>query len=91
MICAFCSQATGEEKIYFRDECAGCGRDLHICKNCEFHDPSAHHECRESSAEYRSDKERANLCEYFRPATGGSTGSSADAEAKKQLEALFGK
>jgi len=90
MVCAFCGRLADPGRIYFRDECQGCGRDLHICRNCEFHDPGVHQECRETSAEYVADKERANLCEYFRPGIGGA-GLSDTAAARSQLEALFSK
>lgn len=91
MQCAFCQQEYTEKKLPFREECPGCGRDLHICRNCQFYDPGAHHECRESSAENVVDKERANFCEYFLGTEGGLTGSGAGEDARKKLEALFSK
>jgi hypothetical protein len=81
--------ATGE-RVGFRDECASCGSDLHVCRNCAHHDPHAYNECRESSAERVGDRERANRCDYFQPGPGrgGNTGSGA---AFDDLEALFKK
>ena len=75
------------------DECAGCGNDLHVCRNCAHHDPSAYNECRESSAERGGDRERANRCEYFRPGgTGGDESASSErADALSALDALFEK
>ena len=43
-----------------------CHADLHVCKTCEFYESGIHNDCRETSAEFVSDKERANFCDYFR-------------------------
>jgi hypothetical protein len=47
--------------------------------------------CREPQAEWVSDRERANRCEYFRPsgAPGGPSKRASDARAK--LDSLFKK
>jgi len=84
------SLAAGE-RIGFRDECTHCGGDLHCCRNCRHHDPSAYNECRESSSERVADRERANRCDYFSPTDreGGSDG--ARQEALDELGALFKK
>lgn len=83
------------ESVGFRDECPGCGSDLHACLNCAHHDPGAYNACREPNAERVLDPERANRCDYFRP----SRRTSADGEsttdprqaAQAALEALFDK
>lgn len=81
-----------EEKVGFRDECAHCGADLHVCLNCRFYDAAAYNECREPQAERVVDKERANFCEYFQPGTSsGPPVRDAAADAKKKLAALFKK
>ena len=91
MICALCHKEVDiGDKVYFRDECSHCAADLHICLNCEFYDPHAHNQCRESNAELVSNKEKANYCDYFRPGGQSATAGTAD-DAKKQLEALFKK
>lgn len=53
---------------------------------------TAHHECREPTAEWVADKERGNFCGYFEP-FGGERTDAADevAFAKAKLEALFKK
>jgi len=83
--------ATGE-RIAFSDACDRCGADLHVCRNCEYHDPQAYNECRESSAERVGDRERRNRCEYFSP--GDQTGGAAE-QAKRaalgELDSLFKK
>jgi len=79
------------ERIGFRDDCTRCGADLHVCRNCVHHDPTAYNECRESNSERVDDRERANRCEYFEPGRApGGTGSTRK-QAISDLEALFKK
>ncbi|PIP44495.1 MAG: hypothetical protein COX17_01100 [Deltaproteobacteria bacterium CG23_combo_of_CG06-09_8_20_14_all_60_8] len=92
MRCFFCNTEIAiSERVAFREECPKCRGALHICKSCTFYDEGAYNECRESSGERVTDKERANHCEYFRPGTaGGKTDNTADL-ARQRLEALFKK
>ena len=58
---------------------------------CTYYDTSAHNQCREPTAEFVSDKERANFCEMFR-GVDGERGAKADVEAAKaKLEGFFRK
>ena len=66
MICWKCRKEISIEKPVRGDECPFCHTDLHVCKACEFYESGAHNDCRESSADMVSDKERANFCDYFR-------------------------
>jgi hypothetical protein len=95
MRCASCNaviQLAPAERVGFRDSCEGCGADLHICHNCEFHDPSAYNECRESSAERVGDPERANRCDWFQPGgRSGGAGAEQRSGALSDLDALFKK
>lgn len=94
MNCVFCTTPIIEASIGFRDECPRCGADLHICLNCRFYDQYASRQCREPAIpDTVKDKERRNLCEYFKPATSEAapTGESASAAARRKLEALFKK
>ena len=80
------------DRILFRDTCDKCNADLHVCRNCEFHDPTAYNECRESSAERVGERERANRCDYFSPGEGGGgAAAAAEAEARSSLDDLFKK
>jgi hypothetical protein len=92
--CAECntevSLAPGE-RIGFRDECERCSADLHACRNCSHHDPSAYNECREPKAEWVSDRERANHCEEFTPGSGVEEPDGAEAKLRSNLENLFKK
>jgi phage FluMu protein Com len=87
--CHFCSKEVPyETKIYIRDECPFCKRDLHICLNCEFYDEGAYHQCREPQAEQVFNKEKANVCEFFTPSSGKRVDNKKE-EAKKRLDELF--
>jgi hypothetical protein len=85
-----------EGKPGFRDLCPACGREIHVCKNCVFYLPGAYHDCRETVPDPVNDKERMNLCEYFRlnPAAFGKGGSKDGAGGAKGgregFDRLFG-
>jgi len=79
------------ESVGFRDACDRCRADLHICLNCVHYDHSAYNECRESNAERVLDTDRANRCEYFRPAGQSHEKSEDRQDAIADLENLFKK
>ena len=59
---------------------------------CRFFDPTISEQCREDDAEHVRDKETANFCDWFKPASGvfdAERKRAADA-ANAQLDALFG-
>ena len=93
--CTFCQhEIPTSEKTGRTEECPHCRRDLHCCLQCRFYDKTAHHECRETQAEYVQDKEKANFCDYFVFDPQIQKAKDADKkaqEAKSQLEALFRK
>lgn len=96
MRCFACSspiELASGERVGFRDACPKCGTDLHACRNCAHHDPSAYNECREPNAERVADRERGNRCDYFAPGEPAEGGvHSADREqARAALDALFKK
>jgi hypothetical protein len=79
-------------RVGFRDTCPACHSDLHVCRNCSFYDEGSYHECRESSAEWVKNKERANICEYFKPAGDRATaGGDQKAKSLAALDDLFKK
>lgn len=82
----FCFDGT----LSFREECAACAADLHVCVTCRFYDPYMENSCRETEAEYVANKEKRNLCEYYSPADAGEQASDPAADAKAKLAALFG-
>ena len=66
MICFHCgAKVFFEAKIYHSDVCPKCEADIHCCLNCDHYDPSAHNKCREPQAEWISDREKANYCDFF--------------------------
>ena len=75
------------------EECRACRAELHVCRMCEFYDVSKAKHCRETIADEVKDKERANVCDYFRPSAAAyQPGSVSAAErARQELEALFGR
>jgi hypothetical protein len=94
--CFACNAAIGlsaGERDGFRDDCDACHADLHVCRNCAHHDPSAHNECRESQAEMVRDRERANRCDWFRAGAGEGGGAVAreQQDARAGLDSLFKK
>ncbi len=62
-------QLLSQQKISRRDTCSHCDADLHCCRNCRFFDPGKHDQCAETQAEWVSEKERADFCDYFEPRT----------------------
>lgn len=80
------------ERVGLREECPKCRADVHVCRNCEFHDPKVYNECRENQAEPVREKHRSNRCEWFTARQGGA-GSAHDKAAalKAAAEALFKK
>jgi hypothetical protein len=74
------------------DECPSCNAHLHICPMCIFYAPAVTKACREDDADEVREKERANFCDYFRPAENAFDAGRAAAEkqAVDQLQGLFG-
>lgn len=91
MICWKCKKEITLDSVFRTSECPLCAADLHACKGCKFYSTGSHNDCRESSAEYVSDKEKANFCDYFKVADPIASGSASKADdAKKAFNALFG-
>lgn len=93
VICYQCHTAdTFEGKLGFRAACPKCGEDLHVCLNCDMHDPKVYNECREPSADVVREKSRSNFCDFFTPkvAAQGGQGTARDA-LLSAAEALFKK
>ena len=94
MVCQRCNEKielSGGERIGFRETCDGCGDDLHVCLNCNHHDPAAYNGCKESSAERVADPESSNRCEYFSPILSPlkSPPKSEKMEKANPLDVLF--
>lgn len=83
------SQSFGDI-VPFRAECERCSADLHVCLNCRFYDRYVENQCREDAADPVANKDRRNLCEYWKPVGIGDGAADAAAAAKAKLAALFG-
>jgi hypothetical protein len=74
------------------EQCLHCHADLHACRLCRSWNPRYTSKCSHDHAEPPLDRERANFCQYFRPAPGAFRNAAAPASetARTDLEALFG-
>lgn len=71
------------------ETCPACKTDIHVCRQCVFHDPSVSKQCRETIADDVRDKERSNFCGYFKPKANAYRARDAGA-SQTALDALFG-
>jgi hypothetical protein len=85
-------------KVARTEGCPYCHSDLKCCLNCRLHDPGHNNQCREPQAEWVTDKEIANFCEFFEfretsplslPGHGGAL--SEERRARDAFDALFSK
>lgn len=74
-----------------REECPACGSDVHVCLNCTHYDKGAYNECKESSADFVKEKDRANFCDYFTPSDKKGGGGKSKDDLLSAAEALFKK
>ncbi len=77
------------EPISRKEECPQCGSDARCCRNCLFYDPKVYNECRETQADRILEKERANLCDFFKPGKGEVEVTQQRQSALEAAEALF--
>ena len=90
MNCWHCGrEISTKDRIGLRDDCPGCDRPLHVCRNCQFFDPAYNNQCRETLAERVVDKERANFCDYFTTAL--EKHAVPGRSARPNLDSLFKK
>ena len=87
--CHGCGAEISMERVGARDVCEWCQAYLHCCRNCDFHEPGAHNDCREPSAELVADKELGNFCDFFRLGVVGARAASRSGQARAQLDQLF--
>ena len=72
--------------------CSHCFNELHCCRLCRHYDPKRTMQCFEDRADPPLQKENANFCDFFAPASGAfeaKTSTKSDA-ARNELDALFG-
>jgi hypothetical protein len=77
-------------EMFSATRCSHCGADQHVCRMCEFYDVRMG--CNEERAEQVSDIEKANFCDYFKPAfrVFDIKAEKSSQTAKAKLAALFG-
>lgn len=79
-----------------QETCSACDSDQHVCRLCKNYSASLTSSCHEDSAEFVSDKERANFCDYFQAKPNAFEANKAinlhakQDQAKNELDALFG-
>lgn len=74
------------------EHCKACFEALHCCRLCRHFRVDINPQCDEDRADPPANKENANFCDWFRPASGvfqSSRTQKSDA-AKDQLSGLFG-
>ena len=90
--CWSCGKGIELNNYHRLDSCTLCGRDSHVCKNCEHYDRAYNNECRESSADRVVEKERSYFCDFFKPSNrSGGTGGKSQSDLKSAADALFKK
>ena len=94
MICHHCGTELKVGGYISRsDECPRCSSDVHCCLNCDNYDQHAHNKCREPQAEWVTDREKANFCDFFIPNNLRPTSAfkSPAADARSAFDSLFKK
>ena len=92
MLCHHCKNEVKIEGRLFRsDDCPHCGYDLHACLNCSNYEPTAHNQCREPQAEWVTDREKANFCDFFEPEQKRTARAKPPTDLKKSFDDLFKK
>lgn len=90
--CFQCKKDTGiasGTKIVRNEECPYCYASIHCCKMCQFYDPKAYNECRESSADRIVEKDKANFCDYFILLGGSNSGDNSKDNLLDAANSLF--
>ena len=96
VICCWACGAQEEAllPLSLRASCEACDADWHCCRQCRHFDERRSPACQEPQAERVAVEDRRNRCDFFQPRlheTSDTPSSSAKAQARARLEALFGK
>ena len=84
--CWNCGAELGKSDYARENTCLKCGKSTRVCRNCRFYAPGRPNECVEPMVERVLDKEKANYCELFAPAS--EPGSHGNQAAQSQDELL---
>ncbi|MCB9094566.1 MAG: hypothetical protein H6621_05805 [Halobacteriovoraceae bacterium] len=77
------------EFVSRQETCHSCHCDIHCCRMCEFYDPQCYNECRESSADRVTEKEKANFCDYFKLSDGNKNAKNEKEDLIAKANSLF--
>jgi hypothetical protein len=77
------------EPISRKEECSQCGSDVRVCRNCQYYDPKVYNECRETQADRILEKDRSNLCDFFKPSSSSGAAVNERDKLLSAAEALF--
>lgn len=77
------------DRLSFRTTCVVCGIDLHTCRYCKFYSPYSYNSCIEPQAEFVSNREKNNYCEYFQFNEKWERGGDEAGKGLKDLRKLF--
>ena len=67
--CWHCQQKLEASDYQRENRCPACSKATHCCRNCEYYQPGIANSCKEPIADLVTDKDRANFCDYFSPAS----------------------
>lgn len=67
--------------------CPSCYEVLHCCRMCKWYAPGRPNDCDHDRADPPVEKESANFCDYFAPATG--TYAEREGERKQHAKSKF--
>ena len=76
-------------KVLRHHACSNCNADLKCCLNCRFYDTSRNNQCAETEADWVSDKESANFCDFFEPAANGNLAGGRAGSGGEDLRSKF--
>lgn len=90
--CFQCKKEWEGDKPGRAEVCSSCGADLKVCYNCDFYEPGAYNDCRESQADRVLEKDKANYCDYFkfRSTKAPTVQQKKKNDARKAFDDLFG-
>ena len=91
--CFSCGADLRFDRVFRTTICPGCGKEVKVCKNCDFFAPGNHWDCRETISEPVRDKEMVNFCDFFTLSRGAakSPTDGKQSESRAAFDNLFDK
>jgi len=90
-MCWKCGNSLKLNSVSRSDVCPVCDADVRSCRNCLHYSPGSHYDCHETVEDPVSDKERSNMCDFFKlnPDAASSKGGETQAEKAQKAKAAF--